>query len=240
MKAQLLRGMVFSCAALLVCPNVGFAANLLVNSGFENVVPIGEGLPSGAGYWSGDVSEIVAASDGITPLDGSHMLKFIYPYAGPPVGSHGWAQVFQLVDLSAYSSAISAGGTSVTASGYFNRVDLNSETDTRFVVSIAAYEGDPVDFIRTLSIASKSQSIYTDGDTATWEFATKELALPTNTDYVSVCVVAVEDKRDDPTGSEVEFHGHYGDGMSLEFIPEPASASMLILGAVAMLKRRRR
>ncbi len=243
MKAKWLAGVVFSCVAALAFPNVGLSGDieLLVDGGFESAVPIGVDLPLDAGYWSGDISQKVLAMDGITPLEGASMIKFIHAasYIAVPPDNHGWAQVYQLVDLSAYSSVISAGGTTATFSGYFNRVQIDDQTDTKFVARMNAYEGDPTEYASgASSIAYGTTTIYADSVLDTWEFASAEITLPVNAGYIAVCIVAVENVHGDP-GDQVEFDGHYGDGMSLVFVPEPATLSLLALGGLALIRRRR-
>lgn len=254
MKVKCLAGLVFSCVAVLAFPSVGLSQGLelLVDGGFENATPIGAGSPLDVGYWSGDISAKVPTTDGITPLEGTSMIKFIHAASyitTDPRDDHTWAQVWQLIDLSAYNSVISAGGTTATFSGYYNRVHLGSQTDTRFVVSVYAYDGEPCNFYiedaedpnKPVSLGSAGTNLYTDSDLGTWEFATAELTLSVNTDFVAVCTIAVENVYCDPgDGTVAEYDGHYCDGMSLEFVPEPATLSLLAIGGLALIRRKKR
>jgi len=236
--------------ALLALPGIalsGEGIEVLTDGGFESDVPIGLGLPLYAGYWSGDISQKVGTTDGIVPLEGSQMLKFIH--AAPYIATdedHTWAQVHQIVDLGPYKSIISAGGTSVRASAHFNRVQLDAQTDTRFVLSISAYEGDPTEYHneypgqpKPTYLGGTMRNIWTDSDPDTWELVTAEINLPVNTDFVVIDINAVENVFSDP-GDQQEFDGHFADGISLLFVPEPATMILFGIGFALQLMRRRR
>jgi hypothetical protein len=218
-------------------------ANILVNASFETVVSTSTGSgdwPADVGYWRGDTSEIVGAQDGILPFEGSHMLRFVN--AGGPAATHYHAsEVMQLVDVSSFSAEIEQGLLLASASAWFNRVLGNAETDTAFGVRLRACSGSPTTFLGAsrVELTRVDNFITTDGETESWEMASVELLLPAGTDYVAVDIYADENIRNDTSG--VEFDGHYGDSaiLTLEVVPEPATISLLALGGLAMLKKRR-
>ena len=231
-----------SLSLLTVC-SVSRADNLLVNASFGTVVSTSTGSgdwPTDVGYWRGDTSEIVGAQDGILPLDGSHMLRFVN--AGGPAATHYHAsEVAQLVDVSSFSVEIEQGMLLARASAWFNRVLGDAETDTAFGVRLRACSGSPTTFRGTsrVELTRVDNFIAADGDTETWEMASVELLLPAGTNYVAVDIYADENVRNDTTG--VEFDGHYGDSalLTLEVVPEPATLILVALGGLAMLRRRK-
>src|SRR5690349_20621099 len=100
-------------ATLLACyalANTSQATIVVGNAGFETVVPIPYWPVASYGVWTGNPATIVTAENGITPVEGTHMLKF--------TGGDPTANVWQLVDVSAVPS-----GSLVTLSAEFNRVD---------------------------------------------------------------------------------------------------------------------
>jgi len=194
--------------------------NLLVNPSFESPETVTGGPPNSRGDWQGDISAIVEAENGITPTDGSHMLRF---YTTQPLGGGDASsgQMYQLIDLAPYSTAIDTGEASLSASALFNRVAGDASTDTEFTVTVSAYTGDPADFPSQWETGEPSQltSIITDGDPGTWEALNNDFAIPAGTDYVAVTVAAVENISNDETA---ELDGHYVDQVSAQLnLPSP-------------------
>lgn len=214
--------------------------NILQNPSFETVVITTGNDPTGYGYWDGDPASRITASDGITPLDGQYMLKFNYAtYGGAAI--YDASEVVQLVDLVPYMDLVRSGRASASAAAYFNRVLGDSQTDTLFGVSIFAMRGNPALFGISHGTADELARIrgafITDGDPSTWQKATSDLALPSTTDYLAVLVEAVENVTNDLTGAE--FDGHYADLVTLSITPEPATLSLLALGGLALLIRKK-
>ena len=219
-------------------------ASLLTNGGFETVETYGGGFPSTFGVWQGNVSHVVGAEYGITPLAGSHMLKFDYAGDLPVLAGPGRSsQLWQLVDLSPYSDWVSTGNAVIAATGYFNRVSGDSETDRHFVFTANAYQGRPdtFDWGSGTHIATSGHSkVDSDSDPNTWEATSLSLAVPSNADYVALEVAAYENIVNDLTG--VEFDGHYADAITMTIngepnvIPEPSSILIwLLMGAIGLI-----
>ncbi|UCE98697.1 MAG: LamG domain-containing protein [Planctomycetota bacterium] len=230
MKKQVM----FVLAVIFAVSALSNAQNLVVNPGFETPETTGGGWPSTYGDWNGDYSSIVGASAGIIPLEGSKMLKFLGSSHGGSGGSANSCQVFQIINVSSYAQEISVGKVSVAASAYFNRIAGDSQTDTKFYVSIFAYAGEPSSFPWQWEtspdggkLARADGFVYSDGDPATWEQGQTQLALPTNTDFVIIGVNANEDIYNDY--SLPEFDGHFADDVYAEVII-PALVGLEVTG----------
>lgn len=202
--------MAFVLTAALASLQLPASANLLINGGFETSSPSG-GWPSNYGYWGGDLCDFVTAEQGITPSEGARMLSFV---ATSNVPCHLVScQVYQLVDLSPYTSPVREGVAVATATALFNRVVGDAETDTQFYLNLRACTGSVSNFYPTTYIASATGGIYCGADPGTWESVTAELALPAEADYLCVGVNAREDIHND--SSAPEFDGHYCDAVIL-------------------------
>jgi len=189
------------------------ADNLAINGGFET----GGYMPGTAdfGYWGGDPFEFVSASDGITPFEGNRMLHFVYS-SHEPSRTASRCDVRQFVDVSVFSELISTGNAVAYLSAYFNRVLGDSETDTMFQLKIRAYSGDPCEYSK---LAESIPTFLSDGNPSTWEFGSATLALPAETDFIGIKVLAVENVFNDAT--DPEFDGHYADAVSLTIVHIP-------------------
>src|SRR5690606_13143618 len=97
---------------------------------------------------------------------------------------------------------------------YFNRVDRNDQTDTEFVLVLAAHEGAPESSPgQATSLVFETASLFTDGDLATWEPLTIELPVPQGAEFLQVTLAAMENVFDNRRG--VELDGHFADDASL-------------------------
>jgi hypothetical protein len=213
----------------------------VANPSFETAEPV-QGFPSTFGDWGVDLSAIVLAENGITPFDGSNMLKFIN--TGILGGGGDSADVGQAIDLTPHAALI-AGGATVNASAYFNRVPGNAQTDTQFIIALrsfntnnvlAAFDGT------TASTASASASLISDSNASTWEKLTAQLVLPTDTTFIIMYMFGFENVS---PNSSPELDGHYADLVSASVnstVPLPAALPMFAAGlcALGLLVRRRR
>jgi hypothetical protein len=198
-----------------------FGVNLMANPSFESATLVGS-LPDDAGYWQGDVTESVDASDpdasaaGITPADGQRMLKFIATTVGAASPQWTNSELFQSVDLQAFAADIAAGDVVIEIAAKFNRVVGDAETDTRFAVVAQAYSGDPSTLLdqwrNGQSLAQRSVGV-THDQPGTWLPASFDMTLPAQTGFVLVWLAAVEDIVND--GTAPEYDGHFADAASL-------------------------
>jgi hypothetical protein len=204
------------------------SAQTIVDSGFETgSAKIGPATRS-FGQWYGDGSAYVGTTSGITPFEGSRMLQFLTTNESLSPSSDTDSQYHQDVDLSSFSASIALGNAVLSASAMFNRVQLNSQTDTEFSIVVIIHSG-------TLSSSSEitrvTSILYSDSDPATWEQASiSNYTLPVNTTFVTVEVNAIENIHNNT--STAEFDGQFADDvtMSVNSVPEPGN---LLLGATA-------
>ncbi len=230
------------CIVLVLLSVPGFCENLLNNPGFETPECTYGSWPRGPfDSWQGDYSWIVEAQKGITPYDGSHMLRFKGTGLYGPGRCRYASQVPQIVDLRGFTDLISTGNAIAKASMYYNRVDGDCQTDTRFYTVVMCWKGDPCDVsFRHLcrnpdKLLSEWQSIDTDSDPQTWQENAFSFTIPSETDYAVFWAVAVENVRND---CRCEFDGHYADLGSFCIIPEPATIVLLGLGCVGLFRRK--
>ena len=210
------------------------AAALLVNGGFEISESTTGFGPTGFGDWEHDESSIVSAENGVIPFSGNQMLKFIGTNPNGAITGSG-SEVWQFVDASSIPA-----GSRVGLTGYFNRVEGDSQTDTVALIRVSAHSGNPTNFFNTPNppVIRSETFLFSDSDASTWEkLSIEPLEVPANTDYLAVLVVASENVFND--SSSPEFDGHYIDAVSLFVVPEPASALLIGVLLASMSLRRK-
>lgn len=232
---------VYTIATLLIMIMLGcisYGQNLVVNEGFETMEVTGWGPPSSYGDWGYDYSMIVPASPGVVPYEGIQMLQFLATgWEDYSAGSAGACQVYQIIDVSAYTDDIANGIAVAQANMYCNRIAGNEQTDTEFLINLMAFTGDPANFWDQIKysgnwIARQDASFISDADPATWQPLDVSLTLPVNTDYIAVGVHAVENIFNND--STPEFDGHFADMVSVEVVPEPCTLLLLGIGGLAV------
>ena len=192
--------------------------NLLNDGGFEFVA--GVGLPRSFGQWSGDASEIVMTSGRVEPREGTAMLAF---RATQPrdAGPDRAAQMHQLVDLTPAHDLIADGRARLVACARFNRIGL-PHADTRFSLSIRAYDGAPTTFVFAYENADHVHGPYrsdvlTDSDESTWQKNCLDLLWPASLYYAAIEIAAHENVNND--FDDPEFVGHFVDDACLAVVP---------------------
>lgn len=220
-------------AALCASVVPASAQNLVVNPSFESSSP-GSGWPSGYGMWSGDAAASVTAQQGVVPAAGSRMLKFVY--GGPSASALVACQVRQIIDVRGSMGLIRANGAAVTLKALFNRVQLDAQTDTRFILQVYAFAGAPSTAPTQLEsgswIAQHFAELLSDSDILTWQTAEAIMHLPVNTDFVCIEVAAYENVHNDTSGTE--FDGHYCDLVECAVLADP-TIRLSICEAVASM-----
>jgi len=196
--------------------NLSFA-NILVNPGFEDSSTPNTSLPVTFGIWSGDTTASVTTQDNISPYEGNTMLQFMYANPVGYASSNNTSEIYQLIDLSQFKNDISNGLTVACASVKFNRVSIDSETDTLFYMYIRAYSGEPNTFPSQYGKSElnvTAAKLMSDDDVSTWQPLYLWLPIPENTDFIAIQINAGENIVND--NSNIEFDGHYADDVSLD------------------------
>lgn len=228
---------VFGLVISVLCLSVASvsAQNLVVNPSFEIGTP-GFGWPSSYGEWVGDRSTAVAAQQGIVPVEGSKMLRFVYSGPSSPSGLYVACQVRHIIDVREYLGFIRDGRAAVTLRASFNRVQLDAQTDTQFQVRVYAFTGAPSTYPTQVEsgswIAMQFTDLFSDADLLTWQIAETSLHLPANTEFVAFEVAAFEDIYND--ASVAEFDGHYCDVVEFALTDELNSAFQVNAAVVGM------
>ncbi len=206
-------GVLFACPALAQPPG---EAQQLTNPGFEGPPPI-LGFPADPpiNAWFGDLAEQTGPADGIDPVEGGAMLRFIAcSFDGPSAGCAA-SEVFQWIDLNDYAEQIDAGVIALEGGALFNRVAGDGQSDTEFRVRILAHDDLTPSSTQIVSgaIASKEEKVLTDDDPATWEPAAAMMVLPAGTRFVAFRLTAIENVSND---ARDEYDGHFADDATLD------------------------
>ena len=109
--------------------------------GFEDVeAPLDDGLPKRVGQWGVDSAKLVAAENGVQPLEGQHMLR-LEPIPREKEVKNHTSRVYQLLDLQAQQRESLIGDTEVqvTASFFAARHDFSS----RYLIRVIALDERP-------------------------------------------------------------------------------------------------
>lgn len=202
-----------------VAPSRGKVVTLLQESFDSGPAPRVTGVPTEAGVWSGDYSEVVGEQQGVKPESGQKMLRLSradYEGKAAPQGSYV-GDVYRLMDLRPTRHEFADGGAVVQVSAAFNAFAFPEEE--RYGISVAVYAlsaelasspsglGNPSLANEALAMARKILS-QPDRDPRTWQKVEGELRLPPDTEFLlihlSVTHATREQKRD-------TFDGHFLD-----------------------------
>ena len=193
-------------------------ASLITDGGFETPFTP-SARPTTFGIWDGDAATSVMAMAGVTPFEGSRMAHFLASTPTGPSGDFTASNLWQLIDLAPVKSVTESGLAVGSASAWFNRVAGDSQTDTQFVLSLHAFAGAPTSFpsqVANNELALIRTNLFADGDTTTWEIASVDMPIPSNTDFLAVQIAAVENIFNDSVG--IEFDGHFADAVSVDVL----------------------
>ena len=121
------------------------------------------------------------------------------------------AAIDQTVDVTDYASLIATGTASVHLNAFFNRVDLDAETDNLLGLLLDAQDAGGS------TLSSGLMTLSSDGDVATWEPLQSSLVLPLGTTQVRIQLNAFENVFPDLVAPE--FDGHYIDDVEFWLSP---------------------
>jgi hypothetical protein len=185
------------------------------NCGFDSLptMKIG-GFPATLGYWSGPAYTLTAAVGDVRPAQGGGMLRFFAPprQNGNSVDSVVW----QVIDLHPARDFIAANGiVDLKAWIQFNRTRGDSHSASKFVISIAAFRGQPTEAAAMwanraqTALAFGEKELITDNNPRTWEKVEAATQLSTEADFAVLEIRAVAPK--DTPANINPFPGHYAD-----------------------------
>ncbi|NNM31717.1 MAG: hypothetical protein HKO53_01540 [Gemmatimonadetes bacterium] len=223
MASRLFLAFFFSIAGLGIS-STSSAQNILANPGFE-IDSYGSDLPQSFDQWSGDLADLVGAEQGVTPAEGSAMLRFLATEVAGPAAASISCDVLQLRSLASWLPSIRAGSVSVRVDAKVNRV-AGASVDSQFWLEVWAMRGAPEDFPSNLGspLGTAQVSLDSDANPVTWETLEAALDLHPLTDYVAVYLYAVENVVNDGPPNQ-EFDGHYADDVSLQLEGAVSSGS---------------
>jgi hypothetical protein len=185
-------------------------------------------MPSRPGVWSGDASEVVGPTQGVTPHSGGKMLRLLradYPGKSRREVDRASrvsyvADQWQLIDLRPYKAELAAGGVMARLSAAVNAAEFPEAETYLCAFSIHALDAETVrnltpDDSYGLSDASlavvHASNASLDRDPLTWQIEGCELHVPADASYLMVRVGVThgfEQRRED-------FPGHFIDDVKL-------------------------
>ena len=185
---------------------------------FNSLGYLPTGKPTRPDHWSGDFSRTVGPSLGVSPRGGAGMLQLISTSDGERAGDNVAGELWRIVDLENIRRKMGRNPSQVHLSGWFNRIAGDAETDTQFMISIAAYQALGENLSWENAVPLKSQTVVlSDRDEQTWERADLQISVSPSTRYLAVMIGAYENIHDDVDGGKAEFSGHFVDDVSMEF-----------------------
>lgn len=176
--------------------------------------------------WTGDSLRVVTRNerilaetppDPILPCSWSLMAQVIYTGSDGP-GDDVSADLYQVIDLR--QAPLPDPGVAVT-NMLVNRV-ATAFSDALFGIKLEAYQGNPAAFPNgaVTLLGESTGRLNSDNNVEAWEWVSSSMSLPAGTDFLVVTLSAIENARNDITGTE--FFGHYIDGVRVEIGPEGA------------------
>ncbi len=223
---------VYDCACTDACIE-GFLeacspTNLLANPGFEEG-PTGiswdpnPGFPTAPDIWGGDLADVVGEVSGITPLEGVYMMQFQSTFNQPVPTESSSSERVQLIDASGLF------GSRICGVASFARVSGDGETDNRFAVVTAWYDGVPADFdgftshITTQCFEEdRCGNSQVDIDPDSWVRAASTTDLPDQGAVTAVVMLRAQENvyNDTDTDAGSELDGHFVDDVRLFVVPQ--------------------
>lgn len=203
----------------------------ILHFGFESgPAPLTTGMPSLAGVWSGDYSEVVGVDQGVVPLDGRRMLRMLRAdHEGKSTRLGHVADLYHIIDLRPYRDLVASGNAVVRVAAAVNAIAFPNTEDFSSDVSLYAVDAQSCDgdlspdseTLGELSLASARRRLeHMDRDIGTWQPVTGELRLPAETSFVLVAL-NIRHATTALRASRHTFDGHYFDDVRVWLDVEP-------------------
>jgi hypothetical protein len=200
----------------------------LAHGDFETEMDLlSDGIPTVAGVWGGDFARVVEAEQGVMPVEGRHMLKFLRAdnRLTPPESRPAVAEVWQVIDLGSQALAEGMNSRPVEVAARFHAAESAAGERMTFGVSLHAFTGK-VGEAPTLwrnhksqALASASQEELWEAGTASWQSLRARMVLPRE---ATLLLVGLRASRKGDVPNRQEFGAHYVDGVQVYFV-EPSS-----------------
>ena len=196
-----------------------------LDGGFESTRPEMNGVPTRPGTWSGDFSQAVGPTAGVTPYEGARMLQFLRPdnTRTPPGGGQKTAEMWQTVDLRPLRSQLGQEPFTAEISAWFAHSATNASDNSaaKVGVHIAAFAGDPSDAPkvwnerRTVALSEGFQDEQLAPGSGWFQVATR-LVVSAEADYLltQVRVTAGKDRS-------IAFEGCFADSVRVTRLGKP-------------------
>jgi hypothetical protein len=199
-------------------------ANQLVNPGFESntLTTAGNVLGNFTGFqgiWGPEVATITGVDGGVTPAQGSQMLRMMDDNLTTTQG-------FQVTDVTADTPIISTGTATVNLSALFN-------TGQNVPAGVAAVY---VQFFSASNYGSQiggavGAGLTLDNSPATWQPISISTTVPVGTTWILSQVAY--------SNASLLSNPGYVDAADMTITPEPASMALLGLGGAVLFRKRR-
>lgn len=205
----------------------------MANPGFEeNSPPAAHGIPVASGNWGGDDVEISPLAQNVTPKEGRQMLRFL----GSDNAAHTVrdpnpnGNIYQVIDLDSYRTALSDGQAKLDWSAWFQWVPGPDEQGMTFAVNVWSFNGSP-SILPTnwknhlhLETAKSGKKLAFDETPGIWRPLSGSMIVPADANFLVIELKAIP-KTSAATAPTYRFHGCYADQvtLTLNYNPEPIS-----------------
>lgn len=223
------------CASVVfayVAPSLGTSdkAVTLLDDGFESgPAPLVTGVPTEPGRWSGDYTDVVGEQQGVTPVSGGKMLRFLRAdYEGKPNAiASRVVDAYRLIDVRPYRQEFANGSMVAQLSAGFNAFEYPRSETYIGTITIHALDGESMTNGSLRAISARDDTslavastggVQLDRNPESWQRLTSDLRVPANTDFLLIHILIPAGQR---TREKAGFGGHYVDEVRLTLRRSP-------------------
>jgi hypothetical protein len=219
---------------------------LLLQEGFESgPAPEVKGIPAVPGIWSGDFTEVVGQTQGISPVQGGRMLRFLRADFEGKTSQTGYlSDLFRIIDVQNHMVSFADGRALVTFEASFRTIPTSTPLNYRCglrldaLASLPTQDKSPYDRPterdgstsgqihpslsseerpEDFSPASTHRFRILEDTGASWQKVQVELRIPPGTRYLLLCVQMSDSKagRTMPDPAAVSFPGQFVDDITV-------------------------
>lgn len=193
-----------------------------------------KGVPARPDVWSGDYAELTGPVADVQPASGNRMVRLLRAdYEGKPVRGGYIAEIYRLVDVRSFDSAIEAGESVIQVAARFNSIVAPMTEEYHGSLSIYALDRetatsgatqDGAANLASLALATSHRNCeILDRDPSTWQDSFTELRLPAGTEYLLLRFAIAHGRREHLSSTDV-FGGHFIDDVRVAFFPSSATS----------------